>query len=189
VCRTRYSLYEENTGMKSLAVVMLAALGITAAVGAHERDALARFEGGIGVIPASSGAGPVNADGTLPNVKLNIVRGVPPGAGPWRIADLRAEVDVEGHIRVRGRGLLLASGNSIGQNANQSVFATLICEPTAPFVERSTSAAGVPLDTNGDFRIDDVLNPAPSECASPVLLIRNTGGSWFAAGIPKLGDD
>jgi hypothetical protein len=29
----------------------------------------------------------------------------------------------------------------------------------------------------------------PSDCQSPVLLIRNTGGVWFAAGIPKLGDD
>jgi len=27
----------------------------------------------------------------------------------------------------------------IGQNANQSVFATLICEAAAPFVERSTA--------------------------------------------------
>ena len=34
---------------------------------------------------------------------------------------------------------------SIGQNANQSVFATLICEPKLPFVEHSTSRAGVPL--------------------------------------------
>jgi len=175
--------------MTKFAVVTLAALAFTAAVGAHGEDALARFEGGIGVIPASNGAGPVNADGTFPNVKLNIVRGVPPGAGPWRIADLRAQVDVDGHIRVRGRGLLLASGNSIGQNANQRVFATLICEPTTPFVERSTDVAGVPLEANGDFRIDDVLNPAPSDCVSPVLLIRNTGGVWFAAGIPKLGDD
>jgi len=41
----------------------------------------------------------------------------------------------------------------------------------------------VPLDANGDFRIDDVLDSVPSECASPVLLIRNTGGAWFAAGI------
>src|SRR5215467_13469297 len=138
--------------MTKYAVVMLAALGLTTAVGAHGHDALARFEGGIGVIPASSGAGPANADGTLPNVKLNIVRGVPPGAGPWRIADLRAVIEVDGHIRVRGRGLLLASGNSIGQNANQSVFATLICEPTAPFVERSTALAGVRLETNGEDR-------------------------------------
>jgi hypothetical protein len=130
----------------------------------------------------------VNADGTFPNAKLNIVRGVLPGAGPWRIADLRADVDINGRIRVTGRGLLLASSNAIGQNANQSVFATLICEAAAPFVEHNTTFA-VPLEPNGDFRIDDVLNPAPSNCASPVLLIRNTGGVWFAAAIAKLDDD
>ena len=117
------------------------------------------------------------------------MRGVSPGAGPWRIADLKATVDLDGRIKVRGRGLLLASGNSIGQNANQSVFATLICEATAPFVLRNTDLAGVALAPNGDFRIDDTLDPAPSECPSPVLLIRNTGGVWFAAGIPVLGDD
>ena len=156
------------------AVVVLMALGMAAGVGAQQRDLLVRFEGGIGVIPVANGAGPVNADGTFPNAKLNVVRGVAPGAGPWRIADLRAEVDEEGRIKVRGRGLLLASGNSIGQNANQSVFATLICEATAPFVERSTTITGVPLEPNGDFHIDDVLNPAPSECPSPVLLIRTS---------------
>jgi hypothetical protein len=175
--------------MTKFAVVMVAALAFTTTAGAQREDALVRFEGGIGVIPASSGAGPANADGTLPNVKANIVRGVPPGAGPWRIADLRAEVTVDGRIRVRGRGLLLASGNSIGQNGNQRVFATLICEAAAPFVERSSNLAGVPLDVDGDFRIDDVLNAAPSDCASPVLLIRNTAGAWFAAGIAKFGDD
>jgi hypothetical protein len=175
--------------MMKVAAVVLVGLGIVGGVSAHERDSLARFEGGIGVIPVQNGAGPVNPDGTFPNVKLNIVRGVNPGAGPWRIADLRADVDTDGRIKVRGRGLLLASSNSIGQNANQSVFATLICEAAAPFVERSTSLTGVPLEPNGDFRIDDMLNPAPSECPSPVLLIRNTGGVWFAAGIPKLGDD
>ena len=169
--------------------VMLLALGIVVQVSAHERDLVARFDGGIGVIPVSNGAGPVNADGTFPNVRLNIVRGVSPGAGPWRIADLKATVDLDGRIKVRGRGLLLASGNSIGQNANQSVFATLICEAIAPFVLRNTDLAGVALAPNGDFRIDDTLDPAPSECPSPVLLIRNTGGVWFAAGIPVLGDD
>jgi hypothetical protein len=172
------------------AAVIVLVLAIVGHVGAQGRDLVARFAGGIGVIPVQNGAGPVNAaDGTFPNVKLNVVRGVFPGAGPWRIADLKAEVDADGRIRVRGRGLLLASSNSIGQNANQRVFATLICEPTAPFVERSTAFTGVPLEPNGDFRIDDTLNPAPSACASPVLLIRNTGGVWFAAGIPQLGDD
>ena len=87
-------------------------------------------------------------------------------------------MDEDGHIRVRCRGLLLASGNSIGQNGNQTVFATLICEATTPFVQRNTALTGVPLDANGDFRIDDTLNPAPTECPSPVLLIRNSGGAW-----------
>jgi hypothetical protein len=57
------------------------------------------------------------------------------------------------------------------------------------FVQRNTAVTGVPLDPNGNFRIDDVLNPAPTECASSVLLIRNTTGVWFAAGIPALEDD
>jgi hypothetical protein len=176
--------------MKTIATVVaiLLTVGIVGQVSARERDLLARFEGGIGVIPVTGGAGPVNADGTFPNVKLNIVRGVSP-AGPWRIADLRAEVFTDGRIQVRGRGLLLASGNSIGTNANQSVFATLICEAAAPFVQLNTNAAGVPLAPNGDFRIDDTLSDVPTECASPVLLIRSIGGAWFAAGIPDLGNN
>jgi len=175
--------------MVKRAAVFLLVLGMASQVRAHERDLLARFDGGIGVIPVSNGAGVANADGTLPNARLNVVRGISPGAGPWRIADLKANVDLYGRIKVRGRGLLLASGNSIGQNANQRVFATLICEAAAPFVARNTDVTGVALEPNGDFRIDDTLDPVPSECVSPVLLIRNTGGAWFAAGIPTANDD
>ena len=47
----------------------------------------------------------------------------------------------------------------------------------------------VPLAPDGDFRIDDVLDSVPSTCPSPVLLIRNAGGVWFAAGIPTLDDE
>lgn len=169
--------------------IALAATVMLGSAATRANEFLARFDGGIGVIPASAGAGPANADGTLPNVKANIVRGVPPGAGPWRIAELRAEITTDGHVRVRGRGLLLASSNSIGQNANQSVFATLICEASAPFVEHSTSRTGVKLDVDGDFRIDDELDSIPVGCDSPVLLIRNTAGTWFAAGIPRFGDN
>ena len=172
----------------AVTAVILIIMGAVGHLAAQEKDFIARFDGGIGVIPVSNGAGPVNADGTFPNVRLNVVRGVNPGAGPWRIADLRADIETDGRIKVRGRGLLLASGNSIGQNANQSVFATLICEAAAPFVEHNTTVS-VPLEANGDFRIDDTLDTVPSECPSPVLLVRNTGGVWFAAGIPKLGDN
>jgi hypothetical protein len=163
--------------MMTRAAVMLLTLAMTGQASPQEPDVVARFDGGIGVIPVAN-AGLV----------VNTVRGVPPAPGPWRIASLRAEIDTYGRIKVRGRGLLLANGNFIGQNGRQRVFATLICEAEAP-VPRSTDEAGVPIEPNGDFRIDDTLDPVPSECPSPVLLIRNTGGVWFAAGIPKLGDD
>ena len=152
-------------------------------------DTLVRFQGGIGDIPVSNVAGTANPDGTFPNVTRNIVRLVNPAGQIWVIAALRADVKVDGRIRVDGRGLLLGGGNAIGLNGNASVFATLICEAAAPFTERSTNGAGVALEPNGDFRIDDVLVPAPpADCDSPVLLIRQVAppnSPWFAAGIPK----
>jgi len=170
-------------------VVMAAVIGMTAQVAAQDRALLARFDGAVGVDPVANVAGPVNADGTFPNVRLNTVRGVNP-AGPWTISSLKASIFTDGRITVKGRGLVLAAGNSIGQTANQSVFATLICEPAAPFVERSTTLTGVALEPNGDFRIDDTLNAPAAECASPVLLIRAaSNGTWFAAALPKLVDD
>ena len=49
---------------------------------------------------------------------------------------------------------------------------------------------GVAIDTkHNELTLRDTLNSVPSDCPSPVLLIRNTGGVWFAAGLAKLGDD
>jgi hypothetical protein len=149
---------------------------------------LVKFEGAIGDIPVANVAGVANPDGTFPDVTRNIVRLVNPAGQIWVISDFKADVKVDGSIRIDGRGLLLGGGNAIGTNGNASVFATLICDAVAPFNQFSTNLAGVALAANGDFRIDDVLVPTPPpECASPVLLIRVTGaGAWFAAGIPKL---
>jgi len=166
-------------------------LALAAPVAAAD-DSLVKFKGGIGVIPVSSGVVPptLPTAATVESVNRNIVRAVQPPGQIWVIADLTADVKTDGRIKVRGRGLLLGGGNSIGTNAGQSVFATLICEAAAPFTSRNTALAGVPLDVNGDFRIDDVLTPAPGDCASPVLLIRNVpAGAWFAAGIVNRRND
>jgi hypothetical protein len=166
----------------ALALVALAFGGIASA----QDNTVAKFKGGIGVIPVTG----VAANGT---VNLNIVRGVNP-AGPWRIADLVAIVGGDGHITVRGRGLLLAAGNGIGTNAGASVHATLFCGAAA--TATAFDEAGVALGPDGDFKIDNFLMgnvPLPSPCESPVLLIRNGAapgqGVWFAAGIPKFEDD
>jgi len=159
-----------------LITVLALALNSTAWAQAANDGAL-RFKGGIGVIPVTG----VAANGT---VNLNTVRGVAPG-GPWRIAALDATVGYDGHIRVAGRGLLLASGNGIGTNAGQSVHVTLFCGAAATATAHNSTLAGVALEADGDFRIDDFLSPAPpANCDNPVLLVRNVGGVWFAAGIP-----
>jgi hypothetical protein len=159
-------------------ILTLVACGLAAA----QLNQDLRFNGAIGVIPVTG----VAANGT---VNLNVVRGVLPGA-PWKIVDLNAVISADGHIRVVGRGLLLATGNGIGTNAGQRVHASLFCGPATTATEQDTNLAGVALEADGDFRIDDYLSPVqPTPCTSPVLLIRNVGGVWFAAGIPKLETD
>jgi hypothetical protein len=151
--------------------VALAALAHGAPAAAEER--LARFEGGIGA----------QAFARLNNVvAANDVQGVLPTGRPWVIRDLRASVRRDGRITVRGRGLLVAGGNGVGTHAGQSVHARLFCGAVAH------NSGTVPLDAEGDFAIDDRLEPLPpAECANPVLLIVNgvaPAGTWFAAGIP-----
>jgi hypothetical protein len=164
--------------------------GIVTPLSAAADDSLVKFKGGIGVIPVSAGVAVAPTLATaqiVESVNRNIVRGVQPPGQLWTIADLRADVKADGSIKVRGRGLLLAGGNGIGGNAGQSVRATLICEVANPVLHDTNL---VPLELNGDFRIDDVLNPGPpAVCTSPVLLIRNPAGSWFAAGIVKREND
>jgi hypothetical protein len=170
--------------------LLLPALVALAPLSAGAANLLVKFDGGIGAEPLSGVTGTT--------VNLNNIRGVNAPNTPWTIADLKAEVEVDGHIKVDGQGLIFAGGNTIGTAIGTSasggaavinVFATLICENTAPFTPRNTNLTGVPLAENGDFTINDVLSPpppAPSSCATPVLLIRNAGNqNWFAAGIQK----
>ena len=178
-----------------MTTVTLLAVSLLAVVLSHARsdDTLVKFDGGIGADGVSNavGPGPVSTA-----VTLNIVRGVQPPAQLWRIADFKAEVEADGQIMANGRGLVFAGGNTIGTalvitptggTAGLEVFATLICENVAPFVERNSNP--VPLAANGDFKINDVLSPPPpppSSCATPVLLIRNEANrNWFAAGIQR----
>jgi hypothetical protein len=153
----------------------IAALVATAALvplPATANDTLVRFDGGIGSQPLRAGAA------------VNAVRGVNPGGVPWVIDRLKADVRTDGRIRVEGRGLLLAGGENPGSAGGQTVLARVFCGGN------SADSPAVPLDENGDFRINGMLSAVlPAPCGNPVLLIVSVPagggpGSWFAAGIP-----
>ena len=172
----------KNAGRTLARVLVVALLTVAASGIAAAQDSTALlFKGGIGVQPITG----VSATGTA---NLNLVRGVSP-AGPWRIASLNAAVTPSGRVIAVGRGLLLAAGNGIGTNGGQKVHVTLFCGAAATATAHSSNAAGVALEPNGDFAIEDVLSPQPPvSCTTPVLLVRNAGGLWFAAGIQQLGE-
>lgn len=167
----------------ALSIPVLLLVGALASTSLAE-DGVLRFRGGIGVLPVSSGQG-TEAIATV--VNRNIVCGVQPAGQIWVIRKFNATISVAGDIQADGRGLILGGGNNIGRATGQSVFATLFCGAVAPFTESSSNLVGVPLTEEGDFVINDVLDPAPpTPCDSPVLLIRNAANSsWFAAGIPR----
>jgi hypothetical protein len=171
----------------SIVAILIGGFFVSSVVADDKRqhDTLVKFKGGIGAIPISNVA--PDATGAV-IITRNMVRGVNSPGQIWRIRDLDAKIKTNGDIKVEGKGLVLAGGNSIGRATGQRVFATLICEALAPFTEHSTDPAGVELAPDGDFKIDDVLTPLPpAVCESPMLLIRTAGsGNWFAAGIPDL---
>jgi hypothetical protein len=113
-----------------LCVMAAGALACTMALGAlfpspaAADDASVRFRGGIGVIPVSSvvncpqaPAACVTSTPLTPpvTVNLNIVRGVSPAGQIWVIDQLDAKVSANGSIKVDGKGLVLAGGNSAGR--------------------------------------------------------------------------
>jgi hypothetical protein len=165
------------------------AIAATAALAAP--DAVLQFDGGIPVDPLT-GAGGVDV--------LNVVRGIAPGGRAWVIRRLEATVYADATVVVRGKGLLLASGDVIATRGPVTqVAATLACGPANAGATLLTTA-GADLSTSGDFTIKgpllDGANTAvlPATCDNPLLLIRaftpatGQAGAWFAVGIPERDD-
>jgi hypothetical protein len=177
---TSNSLKDIDMKQRLNRLVPLLALGL-GSLAAHAAQPLVQFHGGIGVTPWAVGT----VNGATAPVQ-NTVFDINPGGRPWVIDTLKARVSADGQIRVKGTGLILAGGNSVGTSGGvPKVFATLFCGTVAH------DSPPTVLEANGDFTIKDtLLQLPPSQCTAPVLLIRNAGNrSWFAAGIPVTDDE
>jgi len=176
----------------NLRSLLPACLAFAAASAMADPVAVLRFEGAIGVDPLTAAGG---------TDQLNVVRGINPGGRAWVIRKLDATIYSDSNTVIRGKGLLLSSGDVIATRATVThVAATLACGSADANATRFTTGPAE-LSTAGNFTIRgpllDGANTAvlPATCDNPQLLIRAfnpaTGlpGGWFAAGIRSELDD
>ena len=165
---------------KWMLVSALAVLVPVVVLADSDEGFVARFDTGIGVDPVSG-----MSSATPPAPVANVVRGVAPGGAPWHIGEFHASVRKDGHILAEGHHLVLAGGNSLGQSLGVSVQAQLFCGAGSMTAFATTTATT--LNTDGDFRFDEMLGAAPPDpCVDPVLLIDTAAATphWLAAGVP-----
>src|SRR4030095_9292023 len=98
----------------SIVAILIGGFFVSSVVADDKRqhDTLVKFKGGIGAIPISNVA--PDATGAV-IITRNMVRGVNSPGQIWRIRDLDAKIKTNGDIKVEGKGLVLAGGNSIGR--------------------------------------------------------------------------
>jgi hypothetical protein len=154
-----------------LATVALAAGATTAFAhdgGGHQGRGHGNRHGGEILRSGLVGSTPTTATPPGP-----VLFGVPPAGAPWTIGRSEARVRAN-RVRVRGEGLLLVSTGNAALDGTigpvRMVTAAVFCnDSTTP----AFTSAAVPLDPDGDFRVDqDVTTALPSPCLAPAVLVR-----------------
>jgi hypothetical protein len=100
----------------------------------------------------------------------NPIRGIGGGGAPWQIASGRAELNANGEIEVRVRGLVLVA---TGANPIPNFAVILSCQSKdavgAPTVVNLV--AGItPATTTGDAHFEGTVTP-PSPCIAPIVFV------------------
>jgi hypothetical protein len=133
------------------------------------------------------------------NIRTGIATGSGTGAvnsagAPWVTTGGRARVDLaSGDIRFEITGLVRADGNDVGTpGTNTQVRGTLVCDTNGSAGGGNSVLVPTPLvdlSAQGDAEFAGNVGPLPAACLSETdlaFLIRNPGGSWFAAGIVRI---
>jgi len=115
----------------------------------------------------------------------NPIRGIGGGGAPWKIDSGRAELNANGEIEVRVRGLVLVG---TGTNPIPNFAVILSCQSKdavgAPAVVNLV--AGItPATTTGDARFEGTVTP-PSPCIAPIVFVSipattTAPARWLAA--------
>jgi hypothetical protein len=119
----------------------------------------------------------------------NAIRGIVGDESPWNIAGFaRGRLDVDGHLRLKVRGLVFGNDPSVppgevGKNDETDFRAAVSCLTQDAAGNVSTAnviTAGFPATTTGDSDIDATL-ALPSPCIAPIVMVlAGSEDKWFA---------
>jgi hypothetical protein len=111
------------------------------------------------------------------------------GGAPWTTSGGSAAVNLDnGNVRFLVRGLVLASGNSVGTRGGiAQVKGTLVCDTNGSASAGNSILVDTPLvdlDEQGNASFNGNVGTLPGACAEPdiAFLVRTGGGAWIAFG-------
>jgi len=171
--------------MKVASLMLLVGLCASAS---FAQDTIVRWNKIVGVLTApgvdNPVGGTVDANGTATNE-------IHSGTLPWTTKGGGAHVDLStGQGSFNVEGLVLNGGNATGTPGPiVSVVGTLVCNPGATGAMGATQTVidtpAAALSPLGNAELSFKLTNVPSNCASPVFLIRipQFGLRWIATGI------
>jgi hypothetical protein len=100
----------------------------------------------------------------------NAIRGIGGAGAPWKIESGRAELNANGEIEVRVRGLVLA-GNGTNPIPNFAVILSCQSKDNAGAPTVVNLVAGTtPATTTGDAEFEGTVTP-PSPCIAPIVFV------------------
>ena len=115
-----------------------------------------------------------------------VIRGVPGGGIPWRLDLGKGDLSRNGHLEIKVRGLVLATGANAGSNpvnafrglvsclTDQATVMNVATLDTFPASTGPASAGGGNADIEADLNL-------PHPCIAPIVFVTSGTGSWFAA--------
>jgi hypothetical protein len=112
-----------------------------------------------------------------------VIAGIEPAGAAWVVSDgAKVSLHGNGELDVSAQGLVLASTGTVP--AGLMVEAQLACQTSTGWTYEITSQ--VPLSSNGNAQIDQMITLPSSPCYAPIVLITHqnaiTGAySYFAA--------
>lgn len=117
----------------------------------------------------------------------NPIRGLSGGGFPWEVREAKGEVDTDGTVMVKVRGLVLAHQDPVppakqGTNPIPQLKAIVSCRTInagAPAVV-NVETPPAPATTTGDATIEGTVS-LPSPCIAPIVFVTSPTNAWFAA--------